>query len=76
MRPRSMSAELLLLGQVPVARQAPRSVFRGLLDTLNQVAECGSLAAATQAVQAPAALASPLPARTRRHMRTARVSWW
>ena len=47
-----------------------------LLKALHDVASCGSFGAAAQAVQSPEALATPLPVRSLRQIRTARVSWW
>jgi hypothetical protein len=74
MRPISVPSRPLSSG--PFGITMPQSPARSFLRALRRLAACTSLDAAAEAVRVPEALATPLSARSRRHLRTARVSWW
>jgi hypothetical protein len=75
MRFRSSSIQPVVYRR-PRGAAVPSPSGERFLQVLRQLGSCCSLRAATEAVQAPEALVTPPAVRTRRQMRTARVSWW
>lgn len=55
---------------------SPPRIVRLLLAAFRDVLFAGSIRAAHDAIEPPPALAYPLSGRARRHIRTARISWW
>jgi hypothetical protein len=55
---------------------SPLRIVRLLHAAFRAVLFAGSMRAAHDAIEPPPALAFPLSRRARRHIRTARVSWW